>query len=49
MRNGLGSNALSLLATETLAENKLKEIKEREEQEEAERKKKRKRKGLRDL
>lgn len=40
---GESTNALSLLATEIFAENKLKELKEREARDEAERKKKRKR------
>lgn len=42
---GESTNALSLLATEIFAENKLKELKEREAREEAERKKRGKRKG----
>jgi Zn-finger nucleic acid-binding protein len=46
---GESTNALSLLATEIFAENKLKELKERESREEAERKKKRKKRGISDL
>lgn len=42
---GESTNALSLLATEIFAENKLKELKEREARKEAERKKRGKRKG----
>lgn len=46
---GESTNALSLLATEIHAENKLKELTEREAREAAERKKKRKKRGFRDL
>lgn len=46
---GESTNAMTLLATEVFAENKLKELKEREAREEAERKKRRKRKGVREL